>query len=183
MKIIKEIRQVTGLTQEKMADWLGVSKNHLQFAEKGERGLPSKATIKLSAMIGLMEQLKSAAAISRTQTKVPVSAEKLAERHKQKMEFHQRSAVGLRIQLRKLQAKQPKIDSRLLLIDLMKKMDTSWYSVTAVDHKVMETIEWLSNERKHKTGDEAQELLQDKIDTHLAYAELHRNRMQMYKGK
>jgi hypothetical protein len=46
----------------------------------------------------------------------------------------------------------------------------------------MEMTEWFSKERLPATGLEQQELLQDKIDMHLAYAELHKRRWERFEG-
>jgi len=41
---------------------------------------------------------------------------------------------------------------------------------------------WFSNERLPRSGLEEQEVLEDKIETYLAYAELHRKRWEWYEG-
>jgi transcriptional regulator with XRE-family HTH domain len=176
MSSIKEIRELTGLSQTRLADWLGVSKSLIQFAERGERSLNTKATMKLNAMVLLAQELKVANKVKPGQKAEFADPVKLAERHRKKMEFHQRSAASLRVKLRKLKTLHPQINSRLELLDAMKTFNTEWYSSTERDNTFIKMIEWFTKQRLPNIGLEEQDLLQDKIETHMAYAELHKHR-------
>lgn len=172
---------MTGLSHQKLGEWLGVSKSLIANAENGIRSLPKAASEKINAMTLLMLHLKAEAG------KAGQSAEprfsnpaKLAARHKEKMEFHQQSVEGLRRQLQKLKVRYPQLNARFALFNAMKNSDIEWYQATETDIRWMEMIEWFSNEQLLATGLEQQDLLQDKIDTHLTYAELHKQRWKMF---
>lgn len=183
MSAITEIRKLTGLSHAQLAEWLAVSKSLVIQTEKGERYLPSRASQKINAVILLVEQLKQEASKAGEPAKAAFSnPAKLAERHKQKMEYHRRSAQGLQIQLRRLKARHPQLNARYALFDAMKNADFDWYRASEGDKKWMEIIEWFSDEKLSATGLEQQELLQDKIEMHLAYAELHRERWERFEG-
>jgi len=181
MPEIKDVRKLTGLSQGAMAGWLGVSRSLLQFVENGRRSLPFEATRKMAAMLLLSEQLKNSTDPAKGSSPVSDPA-KLAERHRKKMAFYQRSAAGLNIKLTRLRQLHPKLNTRMALLEAMKNSDIEWYSASPGDHKRMEYIEWYSSERLPRTGLEEQELLEDKIETYLAYAELHRKRREWYEG-
>lgn len=183
MSAITEIRELTGLSHAQLAEWLAVSKSLIIYAEKGDRYLPSRASQKLNAMILLVQQLKQETAKAGKPAKETYSnPAKLAARHKQKMEYHRRSALGLQIQLRRLKARHPQLNARYALFDAMKNADFDWYRASAGDKTWMEMIEWFGDEKLSATGLEQQELLQDKIEMHLAYAELHRVRRERFEG-
>ena len=182
MSIIREIRQLTGLSQEKLADWLGVSKSMLQFAEKGERNLPGAASHKLIALIQPVQQLKESVTAIRPGPVPFTRPANLAQKHRKKMALHLRTAERLQQQLDALQVKHPKFATRLALLELVKTIDTALYTATEGDKKWAEMMEWFSNERMPGDGTEERELLHDKIDTHQAYAELHRQMLEKYEA-
>ena len=181
MSDLKQIRQITGLSQAAMAGWLGVSESLVQFVETGERSLPSEANRKMAAMLRLSEQVKNTATPAKEGPALG-SPVKLAERHRKKMAFYQRSAAGLRIKLTRLRQVNQRLNTRMALLEAMKNSEFEWYSASPGDKKRMEYIEWFSNERLPRSGPEEQELLEDKIETNLAYAELHRKRWEWYEG-
>ena len=182
MGAINDIMELTGLSQARMAAWLGVSKSLVQLAEKGERSLPTAATVKLSAMLLVMEQVKKAGKEKKRDEIAFTNPAKLALLHKKKEKFHQQSALALQVKLQKLKALRPKLEARLALIDVLKNLEVKWYKATARDNKWIEHAEWNSKERLPATGLEQQELLQDKIEVHMAYAELHKKRWERFEN-
>ncbi len=183
MSSIREIREFTGLSHKQLADWLGVSKSLVWYAETGGRNLPAAARLKLNALVLLLQGLKagSTTPVAPGQRLVSNPA-LLAERHRQKEAFHRRSAAALQRQLSKLQTKRPQLNTRLALFEALRHEAPHWYRVTDADTTWMELTEWFTRDRMPLTGLEQQELLQDKIDTHLASAELHRQRKEKYEG-
>ncbi|HNN72764.1 MAG TPA: helix-turn-helix transcriptional regulator, partial [Ferruginibacter sp.] len=59
MSSIREIREFTGLSHKQLADWLGVSKSLVWYAETGGRNLPEAALLKLNALVLLLQGLKA----------------------------------------------------------------------------------------------------------------------------
>lgn len=177
MEALKEIRELIGLSQQKMADWLNVSRSLVYLVERGERELPEKANYKFLAMLSKLEQIKQKTGVGKTAL---VSAGKLAELHQKEMEKHRQQAVKLQGRLRKLQGSNTYLQSRLALFDIMKDHEAQGYKTTDADKKFIEFMEWFTNQELPPTAIEQQELLQDKIDTHLAYADLHQQRLGMY---
>ncbi|HAO45448.1 MAG TPA: hypothetical protein DCQ97_00880 [Chitinophagaceae bacterium] len=183
MSSIQQVRELTGLSQSQLAVWLGVSKSLVQFAEKGQRSLPQAALLKLSALVALAEGLKKEVrAVARPGDRLISNPGKLAARHKKKEEFHESSARALERQLLISKKKHPQLDNRLALFHALRNDAPEWYSVTEADITWMELTEWFSRDRMPLTGLEQQELLQDKIDMHLAYARLHRLQKERYEG-
>ncbi len=183
MGSIREIRELTGLSHKQLAEWLGVSKSLIWYAETGERSLPQAALLKLSALVALAEGLrKEVKAVARPGEKLVSNPGKLAARHKKKQEFHESSARALERQLLISKKKHPQLDNRLALFHALRNDAPAWYSVTEADITWMELTEWFSRDRMPLAGLEQQELLQDKIDMHLAYARLHRLQKEKYEG-
>jgi hypothetical protein len=182
MSIISEIRQLTGQSYARLGAWLGVSRTLVYYSERGERDLPSETTPKLGAMILLLQKLKEEAAAGKQDRPVITSHGKLAARHKKKEGFHRRSALALQQQLRRLKALHPLLDARLALFEAMRNPSQEWYQASPTDLHWMEMTEWFSRERMRFTGLEQQELLQDKIEMHLAYAGLHKERKERFEG-
>jgi len=183
MSSIREIRDLTGISQAKLADWLNVSKSLVQFAETGERSLPHAAQMKVNALTVLIQGLKTeTTALNRNGARLISNPAKLAARHRKKEGFHRRSAVALQGQLLKLKKKHPQLNTRLALFEALRQDAPDWYRVTDADITWMELTEWFSRDRMSFTGLEQQELLQDKIEMHLAYAEIHRLQKERYEG-
>ena len=183
MSSIREIRALTGLSHKQLADWLGVSKSLVWYAETGGRNLPAAALLKLNALVLLLQGLKAGSTTPVAPGMRLVSnPDLLAERHRQKEAFHRRSAAALQRQLHKLQTKRPQLNTRLALFEALRNKAPHWYRVTDADTTWMELTEWFTRDRLPLSGPEQQELLQDKIDTHLASAELHRLQKEKYEG-
>ncbi len=183
MSSIREIRELTGLSHKQLAEWLGVSKSLIWYAETGERSLPQAALLKLSALVALAEGLKKEVkAVARPGEKLVSNPAKLAALHKKKEAVHLGSAQSLQAQLQKLKVRHPQLDTRLALFDALRNDAPEWYAATDADITWMELTEWFSRDRMPLTGLEQQELLQDKIDMHLAYARLHRLQKERYEG-
>ena len=183
MSSIREIREFAGLSHKQLAEWLGVSKSLVWYAETGGRSLPQAALLKLGAMTVLIQGLKNERqALTRPGERRVGNPGKLAARHKKKEAFHRSSAAALQVRLNTLRKKHPQLDARLALFEALRNKAPHWYRVTDVDTTWMELTEWFTRDRMPLTGLEQQELLQDKIDTHLASAELHRQQREKYEG-
>jgi hypothetical protein len=174
MSIITEIRELTGLSQARLAAWLAVSKSLVQFAERGERNLPARASEKLTLLIPPVQQLKDAAKTMKPGRQVYSNPVKLAMQHKQKMDFHERKAQEMQRKLDKLVFQHRQLTARLALLDIMKGMDTGVHKFSDRDKDWRAMMEWFGRERIPATGPEEQELLQDKIEYHQAYAAIHK---------
>jgi transcriptional regulator with XRE-family HTH domain len=178
MSIIREIREMTGLSLRQMAEWFDLSKSMIHLAEKEQRNLDSKTNTKLYRVyIQLKDLQKNRQEAPATLLSNPAA---LAERHRKKMEFYERSAQGLRLKMAKL-AKDPdptKLQAGLLSI--IRNSETEW-----VDEQDKAWAGMMGAELDWRSRSEQQEklnLLQDKIETNLAYAELHRKRWGWYEG-
>ncbi len=178
MNVISEIRTLTGLSFTKLAEWLGVSRSLLQFAENGERSLPSAITIKLSSIYLLLLELQKEN--PGKQEMLIINPGKLAMQHHKKAVYHERTAATLRQQLKKLEAKHPQLDTRLRLIAALQNQRSSMYKITARDEYWLSFAEWFSKEQLRSAGQEAQEQLRDKIEMHETYAALHREKAGRY---
>ncbi|MFN8249884.1 MAG: helix-turn-helix transcriptional regulator [Ferruginibacter sp.] len=178
MNIILEIRTLTGLSYTKLAEWLGVSRSLLQFAESEKRSLPSEVMIRLSSIYLLLVELQKETTVKED---IPVSNPgKLALQHHKKANYHERTAASLRRQLQKLEAKHPQLNTRLRLIATLQSQNSTLYKTTPRDEAWLSFAEWFSKEQLRTAGQEAQEELRDKIEMHEAYAALHRERAGRY---
>ncbi len=174
MSTIKEIRKVTGLSQYQIASWLGVSRSLVQLVEKGERSLPKNASDKLYAMNMFTEQVKGSTPEDQEIPLNKSTREKIALQHKRKMERYLHKATGLQIQLKKIKATRPQAFSRLALIQELRNNNTEWFTKTAQDNKYLELMQWFTENHIAAEKFEEPEILQDRINTLLAYAEIHK---------
>lgn len=174
MSTIKEIRILTGLSHEKLAAWLGVSKSMVQFAEKGDRMLNGNASKKLTQLAVPVQQLKKTIKISQGKgAAVHSSSLDLATRHQKKMDHHLLAAEKLQQEVNRLELQRIKLTTRLALLDIMKNLDSESYKSTKPDKQIVELLEFFGSGRM-AAGIKKQELLQDKINTHLSYAAIHK---------
>ncbi len=177
MHELKVIREMTGLSQQAIAAWLNVSRSLVYMVEQGKRSLPGEAHFKLVSMMVKLMDKQQPGEIAKIRFTDPIP---LAELHKKKMAKHRKLATSLQGQLEKLQRSNPRLQFRLKLFELMKESDGPGYSSKEADQKFIEMTEWFTHQKLPKSGIEEQELLQDKIDSHLAYADLHQERWRMY---
>lgn len=174
MSIIKEIRELTGLSHEKLATWLGVSKSLVQFAEKGERMLRGDASKKLTLLTVPVQQLKKAMTTTRHRgATLYTDPAAFARQHKKRMLYHLAAADKLQQQLHKLEHLHLKLTSRLVLLDIMNNLDTELYRTTELDKHIAGLLEFFGRDRM-ATAFKKQEQLQERINVHLAYAEVHK---------
>jgi hypothetical protein len=131
-------------------------------------------------MLLLAQQIKTAGKDSMAGETNFSDSIKLAKKHKRKIEFHQKSAAALQAQLAKIKSMHPQVNSRLALLEALKNNSIEWYSTTEQDKTWIKFTEWFSKERISKTGLEEQELLKDKIEVHLAYAEVHKKQLEKF---
>lgn len=178
MVIIKEIRKLTGLSQEKLAAWLGISKSLLQFAENGERTLQGDASKKLILLMLPVEKLKKALITTgRRGTTLYTDPSAFARQHKKKMEYHLQAAGKLQWELEKLQVLHIKLTARLVLLDIMNNLDMELYQATDIDKHIAGLLESFSRGRLADAFKKQQQL-QEKIHEHLGYAEVHKVRLE-----
>ncbi|MFN8248819.1 MAG: helix-turn-helix transcriptional regulator [Ferruginibacter sp.] len=177
MLIIKEIRVKTGISQYKLAEWLGISRSLVKLAEKGERSLPHNALMKLMAMQQGLGQVKADNTVEDNQSKY---AKELASHHKRKMEIHQYKATGAKLKLKKLEKLQASTQTRYALTDILSKADSKGFSKTAYDQKWIEFTKWFAAGKISKDQLLKLAMLKDKMDTELAYAEVHRKLYEKY---
>ena len=77
--MIKEVRAFYGISQDLLADYLGISRSHLSMAEGGRRALPTAATLKLLKFYQAMQEAATAAAAA------PLKAPKASMQQKKKL--------------------------------------------------------------------------------------------------
>jgi len=103
MKTIKEIRNLLGLSQADMGEYLGVSQALASFAEAGKRSLPSRAEARL---VYISNQIEAALASPAPARFIPIQQAQKAET-KQAFEDHaiecQRKIKKLKSALKRLQ--------------------------------------------------------------------------------
>jgi DNA-binding XRE family transcriptional regulator len=174
MSIIKEIRDLTGLSHEKLAAWLGVSKSLVQFAEKGERMLRGDASKKLTLLTLPVQQLKKAMTTTRHRgAMLYTDPAALARQHKKKLLHHLAAAGKQQQQLKKLESLHLKLTARLVLLDIMNNLDTELYRASKLDKHIAGLLEFFGRDRM-AAAFKKQEQLQERIQVHLAYAEVHK---------
>lgn len=179
--MIKEIRELTGLGHEQLGAWLGLSRSMVQFAEFSFRSLSSEASKKLLALAPVVQQLQEAARAGRPQPVAFTEAAAFAVKHQAKMEHHLGTAGKLQRQLDRLRLQETKLAARLVLLDAMKKLETELYSSTAADQRKVDQLESFSRDHLKHIAAKLQPL-QDKIEMHRAYGEVHSRLWQQYKA-
>jgi len=179
MRVISEVRQLTGLSHKHLAEWLGVSRSLVQFAEKGERSLPTDTLMKLKSILSTLKQL---AKETREKPKTPVlgNPSALAKLHRKKISLHENAATSLRWQLRKLEKKNSKLKARGDLFAAIKEQRSDSFKLNKHDETWIGFAEFFLQIDLKKTGQEKQDLLREKIEMHEAYAALHRERELKY---
>ena len=177
--MITEIRKLTGLSHQKLGSWLGVSRTMVQFAENNERSLTGDAAKKLTMLALPLQQLKAAA--HRPAAPLPCSKPAdFAAMHKKKMDYALYVAEGLRHRLKPLLQRHQQFTTGQALFDAMKNINSELYSSTAADKKVAGQVEGLNDDILKRLAERIEQL-QDKLELHLAYAEVHRRKWEGYK--
>lgn len=177
MSAIKEIREITGLSQYELADWLGVSRSMIYLAEKGKRNLSSAANIKLSATLLLQQSVKNKKKEDAAGENKDSIRLMLIEEHKKMIRSHESKVKKVEKDISKLRSARPKAVSKAALLKALQEQDLTFFNKSSTDKKWLEIMEWLSRHRLtgFTTGSEA--LLLEKKEIHLAYAGIHRERL------
>lgn len=179
MTDLKKIREMAGMSQNDIACWLSISRSMVCMIENGERKLPTAAIFKLSAM---MQKLKQDSQVHQHAPGVsyhePLS---LADKHRQKMEKHLALAKSLETKLEKLHKTAPLVNKRELLVNVIKSREVPGHTFTRKEELFMEMQEArIGSVKSVASLAKEQDMLQDKIDTHKAYASLHQERWKMF---
>lgn len=179
--MITEIRTLTGLSHEKLGDLLGVSRSMVEAAEKYRRSLAGAASHKLTMLALTVQQLIDA---QETMPAVPATCsrpEKFAVLHKKKMDDHLYLAEGLRLKLNPLLKRYRQLVNSLVLLNAMMQINGELYRSTAADKKIAGQL-LDENEDALEKLVESIELLQDKLELHLGYAEVHKQYCDKFEG-
>ena len=179
--MIAEIRKLTGLSHQKLGDWLGVSRSMVEAAEKYRRSLTGKASHKLVMLALTVQQLKDAQEAMPAAPATCSHPEKFADLHKKKMDDHLYLAEGLRLQLEPMLKRHRQLLNSLVLLNAMKEINGELYRSTATDKKIAGHILDEQEEALPKMVENI-ELLQDKLELHLAYAEVHKKCFDKFEG-
>ena len=178
MNDFKETREQAGLSLAAMASLLGMSKSMVFKIEKGKRHLSYNQIVKLSALQEHLAQISTTDKKAKTGRVAFTNTGKLAELHKSKMESHRKLAAGCKKELEKLRQAMPILEKHASLRELVKNLEIPGHKRTKGDEILLEIME-LSSKKPGALLAE-QEILQDKIDTHLAYADLHEAKWKEY---
>ena len=181
MSAIKEIRELTGLSHEKLGQWLGVSKSMVQFAEFSFRTLQGEASDKLLMLSLALHQLKTSGQTSVPAAPVCSNPAEFAARHKAKYDMHAYQAQRLQRQLQQIAKQQQQLITGLALAAALKNPDSKLYSSTATDIQIAGFTEYFNQDKLQRLAAKAA-ALQDKMELQLAYAEVHRKQCEVYAG-
>lgn len=181
--MIREIRKLTGLSYDQLGAWLGVSKSLVQFAEGGRRKLSDEAAKKLSLLSATMKQQQRATAKKSPGLPVYSHPAAFAQQHQRKMEHHQYQATQLQRQIKLLLQQHTLLSNRAGLLQAMQNIDTPVRSrgAKAKHTHITGLLEFFGQDKLAAVNHKL-ELLQDKLATHLAYADLHRKRWKEFKN-
>ena len=105
----------------------------------------------------------------------------LSAKDQKKMDDHLYLAEGLRLKLRPLLHRHRQLVNSLALLNAMKQINGELYRSTAADKKIAGQLQDENEESLNKLVEKI-ETLQDKLELHLAYAELHRGRWEKFEG-
>ena len=179
MNELKELREQAGLSLAAFANLFGISKSMMFKLEKGKCRLSTKQAFKYKAIYDHLQQNFAAGKKSKAGRVEITDTIKLAELHRKKMESHRKLAASCKKELEKMQQAMPVYEKQLALREYVKHVDIPGYVRTRGDELREEIIE-LQAKKPPVILTAELELLQDKIDTHLAYADLHEQRWGMY---
>ncbi len=170
MRSLLEIRKKTGLSQQQLADYLGISRSLVAMAEKSLRDLPKTALSKLTAMenvISTAEKNKKA---------IPETADekitkKIKSFHQIKMEDHLFRAKMLQRRLAAMLKSNEQADVKLKLIDGLSKK-TAQTQKNKFDDHWLEYHDQKGRKKIFKNFHVIQMLTLD-IEVQLGYAAVH----------
>ena len=121
MSIISDLRQLTGLTAENIANLTGLSRSNITMAEGGYRELPSPALLKIARLLQVAETAAAAPPA------LPVATKQKHGRHARNLEIH---AAKCRLKAQALQKRldfyQQQQQSGAVLAATIKHLQTAW---------------------------------------------------------
>lgn len=170
MKSITELRKKTGMSQQDLADYLGISRSLVAMVERGERDLPKEAFHKLQEMnkfIGSIESGKP----STSPNFYNEATKELKKYQQQKIEEYLYKAEGLRRRLATMLDVYKQADTKLNLVQKLTKNHTRERKEKSRE-KWTEFHEWKSNEKISKSVS-AIRMLSCELEAMEGYAAVH----------
>lgn len=170
MNSILRLRKKSGLSQQAVADYIGVSRSLVNLAEKGLRELPQKARIKLEELekIAGMVEFDKKSAIELLDAK---ATKELKDYHKFKIEEYLYRAEGLKRQVVALSQGHQRTSAKLKFVNGLAKSNAKTGKRRA-DHIWAEYHEQQSSEKLSKYNATMEMLIQD-TEVLLGYAAVH----------
>jgi len=179
MNDFKKARQKARLSLSAMANLMGISKSMAFKIEEGKRQLSYSQIIKLTAIQEELAHISTTGKKAETGRVAFTNTGMLAELHKAKMERHLKQAAGCKWKLEKLQQDMHILEKQSALHELIGNLVIPGQTRKRGDELLLEIME-LNFKKKSGALVPEQEMLQDKIDTHLAYADLHQEKWKEY---
>lgn len=170
MKLLVEIRNKTGISQQKLAEFLNVTRSQVNMAEQGLRNLPKEAFLKLVEMdkaISATGKLK----IPAVRRPDDETFKKLKGDHEFKMQGHLNMAKGLKLRLNKLLKSQAQEDTKQEMIAGLSETSLP----TSEDNSEERWMTYHGDQGRNKIqkNNATIHALSISIDLHLGYAAVH----------
>jgi transcriptional regulator with XRE-family HTH domain len=182
MDMLEVIRQKTGISQYKLADFLNVSRSTINLAEKGLRRLPREASLRATALFLTITENEKAAKNKHKQTAASDDKTKmlldLAGEHNFKMQQCRSRARALQRNLDKVKKQNLQLTTKQEMINALKQhfplikkneVDETWLAYQEVIIK-----------RQVSKPNVEEERLQAEIDMQLGYAAVHETILKKY---
>ena len=177
MNSILRLRKKCGLSQQAVADYIGVSRSLVNLAEKGLRELPKAALIKL----GELEKIAGAAEFdkqSATEHLDKKLSKELKDYHKFKIEEYLYRAEGLKRQVVALSNSHKKTGAKLKLVNGLAKSNSKTGKNKA-EHIWTKYHEQQSSGKLSKYNATMDMLIQD-TEVLLGYAAVHEKMLKKF---
>ncbi len=175
MKSLQDIRSKYLLTQQQLADWLGVSRPLITLAEKGARSLPTAAFIKLAEMEksyhAALQQKKQ---LTDAKLEAGIRQQKVlkAKRVKNRAEICRLNAGMMKYKLNKLVKEHESAKTCMKAISILLAGQSTGKKESG--QKIWLGIRELEmRKRLMRSGEHMQAMLQHKIDLFLSEAHIH----------
>ncbi len=157
---MKEVRELTGISQQQLADYLGVKRTQVAAAEIGSRDLPDAANLEALNMYLILQEPKETAQLQTENASQTVTLhKKLLKRIKQCT-----AQIDIaRIELENMQAQYKQCGNALYMVNelLVRLPDDEAHETNRL---VLQIIERKAMEKLKTCGVEVQGLLQLDID-------------------
>ncbi len=160
----KQVRRQYGLTQQQLADYLGITKGLLAMAELGKRTLPTAALLKLS----LMQQKPAGSSTAGTEKKITARLEKQQAAAAKAMEAYARKcateAALARKKLTLLKKNYDQAVNVLTLVSQLRQGQAGSGPAAKKDVLWQNMVEAVALKRLDVCGEGAQQLLRLKME-------------------